>query len=176
MKFRAEYQFDASREDELSIQIGDMINVDTQVSTDEGWLYGECNGRVGVFPAAFTVKYSDWEAAMQQQQAFPQQGQQQQQQMYNSQSNQSLTSPRGAPKIPTSGSFRSNKSFSASQSFPNQAALNSNLNNTQLSDIKSKHKFLISILSDCPSSSFQSLSLQTTSFPSIRTRQPKLVT
>lgn len=156
VKFRAEYQFDASREDELSIQIGDIINVDTQVSTDEGWLYGECNGRVGVFPAAFTVKYSDWEAAMQQQQAFPQQGQQQQQ-VYNSQSNQSLTSPvspRGAPKIPTSGSFRSNKSFSASQSFPHQAALNSNLNNTQLSNIKSKLEFLISILSHSPTSSF----------------------
>jgi hypothetical protein len=101
------------------------------VRTDEGWLYGECSGRVGVFPAAFTVKCSDWELA----QGF-------QAQMLPSQSSQSLASPaspRGAPAIPASGSFRSNKSLAASQSFPNQAALNSNLNNTQVSFMKSKY-------------------------------------
>jgi len=82
VKFSAQYAFDASRDDELSIQVGDIINVDLSVNTDEGWLYGECQGRIGVFPAAFTVKVSN--------------------------------------------------------SFPNQAAINSNANNTQVSSIKSK--------------------------------------
>ena len=95
-KYRAEFTFDASRDDELSIKVGDIINViedtkfmrlrqvlllhffyliklinieffllklkvDLSVKTDEGWLWGECQGRIGVFPAGFTVKISDLE-------------------------------------------------------------------------------------------------------------------
>jgi len=120
VKFSAQYAFDASRDDELSIQVGDIINVDLSVNTDEGWLYGECQGRIGVFPAAFTVKLSD---------------------LQNPTSTTSTAntpvSPR-AVQFPTSDSFRSNKSFPVSNSFPNQAAINSNVNNTQVSSIKSK--------------------------------------
>ncbi len=118
MKFSAQYAFDASRDDELSIQVGDIINVDLSVNTDEGWLYGECQGRIGVFPAAFTVKLSD---------------------LQNQTTSAAITpvSPR-AVQFPTSDSFRSNKSFPVSNSFPNQAAINSNANNTQVSSIKSK--------------------------------------
>lgn len=60
---RAMYQFDASREDELSVKDGDLINVDLTVKTDEGWVWGECNGRTGVFPASFAMKLSDFEYA-----------------------------------------------------------------------------------------------------------------
>lgn len=62
-KYRAMYQFDASREDELSIREGDVINVDLSIKTDEGWVWGEYNGRTGVFPASFAVKLSDLEYA-----------------------------------------------------------------------------------------------------------------
>ena len=61
IKFKAEYTFEASREDELSINIGDIINVNPTIKTDDGWMWGECQGRVGVFPAAFTVRLSDLE-------------------------------------------------------------------------------------------------------------------
>jgi hypothetical protein len=29
------------------------------VHADEGWLYGQCSGRVGVFPAGFAIKFED---------------------------------------------------------------------------------------------------------------------
>jgi hypothetical protein len=60
-KYRAEFNFDASRDDELTIKTGDTINVDLNIKTDDGWLFGECQGRIGVFPAAFAVKLSDLE-------------------------------------------------------------------------------------------------------------------
>lgn len=58
-KYRAEFQFDATRDDELSIKPGDLITVDATFKTDEGWLWGECQGRTGVFPAGFAVKMND---------------------------------------------------------------------------------------------------------------------
>lgn len=61
VKYRAEFNFDASREDELTIKSGDSINVDVTIKTDDGWLFGECQGRYGVFPAAFAVKLADLE-------------------------------------------------------------------------------------------------------------------
>lgn len=60
-KYKAEYTFDASRDDELSVKAGDVINVDPTIKTDDGWLWGECQGRVGVFPAAFASKMTDLE-------------------------------------------------------------------------------------------------------------------
>lgn len=61
VKYRAMYQFDASREDELSVREGDMINVNLSVNTDEGWVWGECNGRTGVFPASFAITLAEFE-------------------------------------------------------------------------------------------------------------------
>ena len=57
------FQFDATREDELSIQQGDTINVNLSVKTDEGWIWGECNGRTGVFPIAFAAPSNEFEQA-----------------------------------------------------------------------------------------------------------------
>lgn len=59
IKYKALYTFEASREDELTVRDGDIINVDPGVKTDEGWLFGECKGKTGVFPATFTAKLSD---------------------------------------------------------------------------------------------------------------------
>lgn len=61
IKYRAMYQFDATRDDELSVHEGDMINVDPSIATDEGWVWGECAGRVGVFPASFAMKLAEFE-------------------------------------------------------------------------------------------------------------------
>ena len=59
VKYKALFSFDASREDELTLREGDIVNVDLSVKADEGWLFGECKGRSGVFPAGFTAKLSD---------------------------------------------------------------------------------------------------------------------
>jgi len=38
-----------------------LINVDSSKQTDEGWLWGECQGRTGVFPAGYATKLTDIE-------------------------------------------------------------------------------------------------------------------
>ncbi len=55
------FAYDATRDDELTIKEGDIINVDQSVKTDEGWIWGESQGRTGVFPSAFATKLSDLE-------------------------------------------------------------------------------------------------------------------
>lgn len=59
IKYKALFAFDATREDELNLREGDIVNVDLSMKADEGWLFGECRGRSGVFPAGFTAKLSD---------------------------------------------------------------------------------------------------------------------
>ncbi len=84
-KFKAEYTFEASREDELSIKAGDIINVDLSIKTDEGWMWGECQGRTGVFPAAFTVKLNELDAIQDESNLFNNNNFGQQQQPQNKQ-------------------------------------------------------------------------------------------
>ena len=38
-----------------------MVTVDMSVKTDDGWLWGECQGRTGVFPAGYADKLTDLE-------------------------------------------------------------------------------------------------------------------
>lgn len=38
-----------------------VLKVDLSIKTDEGWVWGECQGRTGVFPVSFAVKFSDLE-------------------------------------------------------------------------------------------------------------------
>ena len=59
IKYKGLFSFEASQHDELSIKEGDLINVDLTVKTDDGWLWGECQGRTGVFPADYTTKLTD---------------------------------------------------------------------------------------------------------------------
>ena len=47
----AKYQYDATREDELSLQKGDHVNVEEK--EEDGWWKGECKGRSGWFPSNY---------------------------------------------------------------------------------------------------------------------------
>lgn len=125
VKYRAQYLFEATREDELSLQIGDIINVNLSVKTDEGWMHGECNGRSGVFPASFTLKANELNTIQELPNLnfdanFPQP-----QTQVSSAANTPISPMAGM--IPKSGSFRS------SSSFQSQSAIN----NMQLSQVKS---------------------------------------
>jgi len=51
-RFRAVYAFEARNLDELTINPGDIITVSEEVC-EPGWLSGESNGRVGLFPEAY---------------------------------------------------------------------------------------------------------------------------
>ena len=48
---RAIYDYTANMYDELSIKYGDIINIHSK-QEDEWWL-GECEGRIGIFPATY---------------------------------------------------------------------------------------------------------------------------
>ena len=59
------YYYDAKEEDELTLRVGDVIEVlskDKEVSGDDGWWLGrgEVNGEkfVGVFPANYVIGYT----------------------------------------------------------------------------------------------------------------------
>ena len=47
------YSYVAEYPDELSLQIGDVINVVEMSLEDVGWWKGELGGKVGVFPDNF---------------------------------------------------------------------------------------------------------------------------
>ena len=48
---RAIYDYTAGREDELTVQAGDVINIIER--SDGGWWTGEFNGVTGLFPANY---------------------------------------------------------------------------------------------------------------------------
>ena len=50
---KAEFDYDAQNDDELSFSAGDIIRVITKDYVDEGWWKGEFKGKVGVFPDNF---------------------------------------------------------------------------------------------------------------------------
>ncbi len=87
-RHRALFAFEASRDDEMTLHVDDIIivskkkknqklkckqikellniiinilKVDHSVKSDEGWSWGECKGRQGLFPTGFTEKISDLE-------------------------------------------------------------------------------------------------------------------
>ncbi|NXX57594.1 NCF2 factor, partial [Scopus umbretta] len=47
----AQYNYEATRPEDLEFQAGDVILVLTKVNED--WLEGQCNGKIGIFPSAF---------------------------------------------------------------------------------------------------------------------------
>lgn len=58
--FTVLYQYEAKEEDELSLQVGDIVEViatDREVSGDEGWWVGRKHGtsNIGVFPANYVA-------------------------------------------------------------------------------------------------------------------------
>ena len=52
---RVVYSYTAENPDELSLQIGDVINVMETSLEDVGWWKGELNGKIGVFPDNFVT-------------------------------------------------------------------------------------------------------------------------
>lgn len=48
---RAMYDYTANMYDELTIQFGDIINIHDK--QEDGWWLGECQGKVGIFPATY---------------------------------------------------------------------------------------------------------------------------
>ncbi|XP_054165582.1 intersectin-1-like isoform X2 [Oppia nitens] len=53
VKYRCLYNFMARNKDELTIEPGDIIMVDTSACSEPGWLSGEVRGAVGWFPEAY---------------------------------------------------------------------------------------------------------------------------
>lgn len=54
--YTAIYDYNAAREDELSLRKGQRVQVlstDAEISGDEGWWTGQINDHVGIFPANF---------------------------------------------------------------------------------------------------------------------------
>ncbi|OBS64561.1 hypothetical protein A6R68_06896 [Neotoma lepida] len=57
----AVFEYEAAGEDELTLRLGDVVEVlskDSQVSGDEGWWTGQLNQRVGIFPSNYAVSYT----------------------------------------------------------------------------------------------------------------------
>ncbi|NXI52062.1 NCF2 factor, partial [Chloroceryle aenea] len=50
----AQYNYEATRPEDLEFQAGDVILVLSKVN--EHWLEGQCNGKIGIFPSAFVQK------------------------------------------------------------------------------------------------------------------------
>lgn len=48
---RAIYDYTANMYDELSIRYGDIINIHDK--QEDGWWLGECDGKIGIFPATY---------------------------------------------------------------------------------------------------------------------------
>lgn len=55
---KADFDYDAQNEDELSFSAGDIIKIITKDYVDEGWWKGEFKGKVGVFPDNFCTVIS----------------------------------------------------------------------------------------------------------------------
>jgi len=51
------YDFQASADDELSINVGDVVIV-KRPGDDEGWFYGSLKGKEGIFPSSYVEPYN----------------------------------------------------------------------------------------------------------------------
>ncbi|KAI7685872.1 Intersectin-2 [Sarcoptes scabiei] len=55
-RYRCVFEFEARNSDEITIKPGDIIMVDTSACSEEGWLSGEINGKIGWFPKDYAVE------------------------------------------------------------------------------------------------------------------------
>ena len=58
-KWTAIFDYDALREDELTLRRGMAVRVlsrDARISGDDGWWTGEIDGRIGIFPSTYVAK------------------------------------------------------------------------------------------------------------------------
>ncbi|XP_075677033.1 dynamin associated protein 160 isoform X2 [Dermatophagoides pteronyssinus] len=58
-RYRCVFEFEARNSDEITIKPGDLIIVDTSACSEEGWLSGEINGKIGWFPKDYAVLDED---------------------------------------------------------------------------------------------------------------------
>lgn len=54
IRIRALYDYDATQDGDLSFRAGDMIIADGASFSGDGWVSGECEGNIGIFPANYT--------------------------------------------------------------------------------------------------------------------------
>ncbi|XP_071954658.1 SH3 domain-containing kinase-binding protein 1-like isoform X7 [Antedon mediterranea] len=54
-KAKVVYDYQPENEDELALKEGDIVTILDKDSEDNGWWYGECHGKKGVFPDNFVV-------------------------------------------------------------------------------------------------------------------------
>ncbi|RWS04910.1 Mitogen-activated protein kinase kinase kinase 9-like protein [Dinothrombium tinctorium] len=60
-KWTAIYDYDANGDDELTLRIGQIVEVlskDSKISGDEGWWTGKLGDKVGIFPANYVEPYN----------------------------------------------------------------------------------------------------------------------
>lgn len=56
------FDYDAVREDELTLRRGTQVQVLNEDSGDDGWWMGKANGKIGIFPSNFVAKDSQLNA------------------------------------------------------------------------------------------------------------------
>uniref|UniRef100_A0A8C5PKS5 mitogen-activated protein kinase kinase kinase n=1 Tax=Leptobrachium leishanense TaxID=445787 RepID=A0A8C5PKS5_9ANUR len=64
----AVFDYEASAEDELTLRLGDLVQVlskDSQVSGDEGWWTGRIQDRVGIFPSNYVTTTQSFSSKLQ---------------------------------------------------------------------------------------------------------------
>ncbi|XP_053567254.1 mitogen-activated protein kinase kinase kinase 9 [Bombina bombina] len=64
----AVFDYEASGEDELTLRLGDLVQVlskDSSVSGDEGWWTGKIQNRVGIFPSNYVARTQSFSSKLQ---------------------------------------------------------------------------------------------------------------
>lgn len=64
----AVFDYEASAEDELTLRLGDIVQVlskDSRVSGDEGWWTGKIQDRVGIFPSNYVTRTESFSSKLQ---------------------------------------------------------------------------------------------------------------
>ncbi|KAM4662508.1 mitogen-activated protein kinase kinase kinase 9 isoform 2-T2 [Discoglossus pictus] len=64
----AVFDYEASAEDELTLKLGDLVQVlskDSRVSGDEGWWTGKIQDRVGIFPSNYVTRTQSFSSKLQ---------------------------------------------------------------------------------------------------------------
>nr|XP_056712131.1 intersectin-2 [Euleptes europaea] len=64
VNYRALYPFEARNHDEMSFNVGDLIQVDEKTEGEPGWFYGSFQGHLGWFPCNYVEKIPENEKAL----------------------------------------------------------------------------------------------------------------
>lgn len=61
---RVRFSYSAVNDDELSLHVGDLVQLLSRQTQEQGWWRGELNGRMGVFPDNFVEIVSSEEVSV----------------------------------------------------------------------------------------------------------------